>query len=347
MTLPSIAPNVSVEPTAARGPRVLFVLPGDGQGSSMIFARRQAECLAREGVEAPIFYLSSRTSPARLLREMLRFRAQIAGQRPDIVHAHFGTMTALFSALGCGRLPLVITYRGSDLNPAPASYGWKAKLRSSWGRLFSQLASLRARRIVCVSRRLSDRLWWRRDAVAILPSGVDADVFRPEPRLHARRLLGWSDADRVALFHAGRDAKIKRLDLALAAVSQARESVPSLRLEILDGSVPPAMVPRLMNAADCLLLTSASEGSPSVVQEALATNLPIVSVAVGDVEERLAGVEHSIVACPDARVLGRALALLVNPPRRSDGRKQLPQFCARRLARELKDIYGGILKERA
>jgi len=347
MTHPSIAPNVSREPAAARSLRVLFVLPGDGQGSSMIFARRQAECLAAEDVEAPIFYLGSRTSPNRLLREMIRFRSEIARLRPDVVHAHFGTMTALFSALGCGMLPLVITYRGSDLNPPPASYGWKAKLRATCGRLFSQLASLRARRVICVSRRLSNHLWWRRGEVAILPSGVDADVFRPEPRLPARRRLGWSDAERVALFHAGRDPKVKRLDLALAAVGQARRKVPSLRLEILDGSVSPAMVPLLMNAADCLLLTSVSEGSPSVVQEALASNLPIVSVAVGDVEERLAGVEHSIIASPDAAVLGRALAGLVDPPRRSDGRKKLPQFCAQRLARELNNIYGHILKGRA
>jgi teichuronic acid biosynthesis glycosyltransferase TuaC len=349
MTLRSLVPLTASEDAipAARSLRVLFVLPGDGQGSSMIFARRQAECLAAEGVEAPIFYLGSRTSPVRLLGEMVRFRSEIARQRPDVVHAHFGTMTALFSALGCGMLPLVITYRGSDLNPPPASYSWKAKLRATWGRLFSQLASLRARRIVCVSRRLSNHLWWRRGGVAILPSGVDADVFCPEPRLGARRRLGWSDAESVALFHAGRDSKVKRLDLALAAVSQARRKVPSLRLEILDGSVSPARIPLLMNAADCLLLTSVSEGSPSVVQEALASNLPILSVAVGDVEERLAGVDHSIIAIPDAAVLGRALARLVDPPRRSDGRKKLPQFCARRLARELKDIYREILKERA
>ena len=349
MTLRSLVPFTAGEDPnpAARRLRVLFVLPGDGQGSSMIFARRQAECLAAEGVEAPIFYLGSRTSPARLLGEMVRFRSEIARQRPDVIHAHFGTMTALFAALGCGTLPLVITYRGSDLNPPPASYCWKAKLRAACGRLLSQLASLRARRIVCVSRRLSNHLWWRRGGVAILPSGVDADVFRPEPRLGARRRLGWSDAETVALFHAGPDSKVKRLDLALAAVGHAHRKVPSLRLEILDGSVSPAAIPLLMNAADCLLLTSVSEGSPTVVQEALASNLPIVSVAVGDVEERLAGVEHSIVANADAGVLGLALARLVDPPRRSDGRKTLPQFCNRRLARELKDIYREILKERA
>jgi glycosyltransferase involved in cell wall biosynthesis len=323
----------------------LFVLPGDGQGSSMIFARRQAGSLAAEGVEVHIFYLGSRTSPARLLDELFRFRACIARHRPDAVHAHFGTMTALFAACGSGTLPLVITYRGSDLNPSPASYGWHAKLRAACGRLLSQLAALRARRIVCVSRQLRDRLWWRRSAVLIQPSGVDSDVFRPEPRSFSRRGLGWSDTERVALFHAGPDVKGKRLDLAEAAVREARRKVPSLRLEVLDGKVPPELVPRLMNAADCLLLTSVAEGSPNVVQEALASNLPIVSVAVGDVEERLRGVDHSTIALPDAGVLGRALARLVDPPRRSNGRQKIHEFCARRLARELKEIYRELAKE--
>lgn len=320
-------------------PRVLFVVPGDGQGSSMIFVRRQAESLVAEDIDVNLFYLGSRTSPRQLLAELFRFRTCVARFRPDVIHAHFGTVTALFAAFGCGTLPLVITYRGSDLNPAPASYRWRAKLRAACGRLFSQLAALRAQKIICVSRRLRDRLWWRGGVVAIQPSGVDSDVFRPEPRLPARRRLGWSDDESVALFHAGRDVRVKRLDLAQAAVDQARRKVPSLRLEILDGSVPSSLVPSLMNAADCLLLTSFSEGSPSVVQEALASNLPIVSVAVGDVEERLHGVDHSTVALPDAAALGVALARLVDPPRRSNGRQKSPEFCSRRLARELKEIY--------
>ncbi len=320
-------------------PRVLFVVPGDGQGSSMVFVRRQAESLAAGGMDVDLFYLGSRTSPLRLFREFFRFRNELGRFRPDVVHAHFGTVTAFFAACGCGTLPLVITYRGGDLNPPPASYPWPAKLRAAGGRLLSQLAALRARRIICVSRRLRGRLWWRRGSAAIQPSGVDTEVFRPEARSLARGRLCWSDAERVVLFHAGHDPLVKRLDLARDAVDQARRDVPSLRLETLDGNVPPSLVPSLMNAADCLLLTSVSEGSPTVVQEALASNLPIVSVAVGDVEERLEGVDHSTVASPDATVLGLELARLVDPPRRSNGRLKISEFCSRRLAAELTEMY--------
>ena len=39
------------------------------------------------------------------------------------------------------------------------------------------------------------------------------------------------------------------------------------------------------NSVDCLILTSFHEGSPNVIKEAMACNLPIVSTKVGDVEE--------------------------------------------------------------
>ncbi len=52
----------------------------------------------------------------------------------------------------------------------------------------------------------------------------------------------------------------------------------------------------LMCAADCLLLTSRSEGSPQVVKEAMACGCPIVSVDVGDVRERVEGIEGCYVA---------------------------------------------------
>lgn len=305
----------------------------------MIFVRRQAQSLAREGLEPALFYLASRTSPRSLLSEFRRFRAESARLRPVVVHAHFGTVTALFAALACGSLPLVITYRGSDLNPPPPSYRWRAKLRSGCGRLFSQIAALRAQRIVCVSRQLHRQLWWRQDIVTILPSGVDTEVFRPEPRSLARLRLGWDQNRRIALFNAGHDVQVKRLDLAIAAVEHARRTVPSLHLEILDGNVPAPLIPDMMNAADCLLLTSVCEGSPTVVQEALACNLPVVSVAVGDIEERLEGVCDCAVAVSDAAVLGHAIANAVNPPRRSNGRLKVAEFSARRIAAQLKEIY--------
>jgi teichuronic acid biosynthesis glycosyltransferase TuaC len=317
--------------------RVLFVIPGEAAGCSMIFARRLMESLMMQGVEVHAFFLRSRTSPVILIREWLRIRKDIARVRPSIVHAHFGSVTALFAALSAGRLPLVITYRGGDLNPAHGSL--RQRVRSLLAHVLSQAAALRATKVVCVSRQLRQRLWWRRGRAVILPSGVDPTVFFPEPRGSVRRRLGWLEEQPVAVFNAGHDPQVKRLDLALQAVDAARQRVPELRLEVLDGRVEPSEVPARMNAADCLLVTSDSEGSPTVVQEALACGLPIVSVEVGDVVERLTGVEHTRVVERSACALGEALADLASEPRRTDGRSKIGEFATPVIAARLRLLY--------
>jgi teichuronic acid biosynthesis glycosyltransferase TuaC len=319
-------------------PRILFVIPGPDTGSSMVFARRQAETLRAMGASVDVFYLKSRTSPRLLLREFLRFRRVLAETRPGIVHAHFGTMTAMFVAFSAGRIPVVVTYRGSDLNASSSTRG----VRSFIGRVLSQLGALRASWIVCVSCQLRERLWWRRSLASVLPSGVDARTFHPMNRNAARRTLGWPIEERIVLFNAGHDPRNKRLDLARAAAVIAARMLGSIRLEVLDGSVDPARMPLLMNASDCLLVTSDSEGSPTMVQEALACNLPIVSVDAGDIRERLAGVAETRIAQRDPGELAEALCELVHAPVRSDGRKRVHEFCSQRIAEELLRIYTSV-----
>ena len=313
--------------------RVLFVIPGEAQGSSMIFARRQAESLAREGVEVEMFHLRSRTSPWELAREGARFRRRVRSFDPQAIHAHFGTVTALFAAWAAPSTPLVITFRGSDLNVSRS-------LRSVAGQVLSQIAALRASRIVCVSRQLRERLWWRRGSVIILPSGVDPDVFCPEPRSAARGRLGWHDDERVVLFNAGHDPATKRLDLAREALALTQGLLARMRMEVMDGATAPARVPELFNAADCLLLTSDREGSPTVIQEALACNLPVISVDVGDTVERLRGVRRSAIVPREAAAIAIELARVLRKPMRSDGRRKVGEFSAQRIAGELCGIYG-------
>jgi glycosyltransferase involved in cell wall biosynthesis len=308
----------------------------------MVFARRQAATLVEQGFRVEVFDLQSRTSPRVLFEEFRRFRRAVRAFRPQVIHAHYGTVTAIFAALGAGFIPLVITYRGSDLNRVPSARG----LRPAAGRLLSQIAALRASRIVCVSRQLKSLLWWRHARVIILPSGVDPEVFRPAPRKTLRDELGWREEERVVLFNAGHDSRNKRLDLAELAVKETRQWVSSVRLEVLDGSVEPARVPAMMNAANCLLVTSDAEGSPTIVQEALATNLPVVSVDVGDIAERLEGVTCSCVAQRDPQALGRALAEVLNPPQRSDGRRKTEEFSSTRIVRELARLYHELLEEK-
>jgi len=72
----------------------------------------------------------------------------------------------------------------------------------------------------------------------------------------------------------------------------------------------------------------------------------VVSVDVGDVAERLEGVTYSYVTERSPHALGRALAQVLNPPRRSDGRSRAEECSSPRIARELGRLYREVLKER-
>jgi teichuronic acid biosynthesis glycosyltransferase TuaC len=106
--------------------------------------------------------------------------------------------------------------------------------------------------------------------------------------------------------------------------------------------VPPEQIPTLLSAADCLLLTSSVEGSPNVVKEALACNLPVVSTDVGDVSKLLSDVRPSAVCPPDASELARALLECVDPPQRSNGRAMTAALDEDEIAARLLSIYRSV-----
>ncbi len=314
--------------------RVLYLFPGEADGSAMIFAKKQVAAVREAGVVSETFCLESRTDLTQVRRESQRLRDAVASFRPDLVHAQYGTMTALFASLAT-TVPLVITFRGSDLNPAPSD-PW---LRSMVRRWLSQCAALKAARIICVSERLKRRLWWARDRAVVLPSGVDTDLFFPRSQPEARRELEWELHERIVLFNAGMSPAVKRLDLAQAAVNEAAKQCGRMRLVVLDGLVPHRTVAAMLNGADCLLLTSDWEGSPTIVQEALACNLPVVSVDVGDVRERLAGVTPSRIVERTPQALAQGLADILAGPGRSNGHASIVQVAQDHIARQTVALY--------
>lgn len=314
--------------------RVLFVVPASPLKASMVFARREIASLQRCGVVCETFLLTTRSSLWILLRQWRELRKAIRFFRPHVIHAQYGTVTAFLSCLSS--VPAVfVTYYGSDLNPSP-SVPW---LRSLGGRLLSQLASLAAAQIICVSEQLRTRLWWRKNRAIVIPTGVDTEVFYPRSRDEARAELGWGNAEPVVLFNAGGDPRIKRLDLAQAAVSAVGRICGEVRFVVLNGDVAPEYIPAMMNAADCLLLTSDWEGSPNVVKEAMACNLPVVAVDAGDVRQRLEGVWPSRIVERNANALGEALAGILMLHQRSNGSTKVRDLSSAVIAQRIISLY--------
>jgi glycosyltransferase involved in cell wall biosynthesis len=146
------------------------------------------------------------------------------------------------------------------------------------------------------------------------------------------------------IFDEGHAPVRKGLKFLQSAIHVAEQSVGPIRLVILDGSVRPEMVPCHLNASDCLALASVFEGSPNVVKEALACNVPVVATDVGDVSERLEEVFPSRVVKRDVVEFANALVEVLLDGRRSNGRQRVEICSLPRVAEAIRSVYESSLR---
>ena len=314
--------------------------PPDRPGYTTTFIRRQVEFLQAAGVEVDVFHFTSAMRPANYLRAWIGARRRTARDRYDIVHAQFGQsgLVALPT-----RLPLVVTFRGDDLQ---GIVGRNLRITPA-GKVLQQLSRMVARSAdacIVVSEHMKAFLP-RSVSAHVIPSGLDLDQFRPIPREEARARLGLPLDKRLVLFVGNPAVERKRYPLAREAVDILKRSLPADLM--VAWSVRHRDVPLWMNACDALVFTSMQEGSPNAVKEALACDLPVVSVPVGDVAQRIGGVAGCEL-CPDEKPesIAAALERVLRRGIRAAGRAAVQDLDERRLAQQVIDVYRSVLGAR-
>lgn len=155
-----------------------------------------------------------------------------------------------------------------------------------------------------------------------IPTGIDFAAFQPAREREAVRQELGIEPKTFAVLMVGIIRGVKRHEIALRAFSQLRERHPDSML-LLAGDGPMRIdmerlaaelqlgnsirflghredVPDLLLAADCLLLTSRSEGVPQAVTQAMGSGLPVVATAVGGVPELISDGETGILVPPES-----------------------------------------------
>jgi len=325
--------------------RVLMITsewPKPGVNVTSHFIKRQAEFLAAAGVDLDVFPFKGAKNPLNYLKAWREIRNKLRHGNYDLIHAQFGQSGLLGLPK---RVPMVVTFRGSDLLGTVNERSGGYLRRSAIHQWFSRIVAAQADEVIVVSPHMKSYLPSSVEA-HVIPSGIDFDFFRRTDKAAARKRLGLPADEKLVLFVGRPAAKRKRHELAKQAIETLNKSMPA-RL-IIAWRVPHTDMPLYMSACDALAFTSMQEGSPNVVKEALACDLPVVSVAVGDVPERLRGLQGCEL-CSDDRpeTIAAALGRVLSNNERIAGRESVKTLDENLTTAKVLSIYESVLARHA
>ena len=307
----------------------------------IVNADTQMHSIQQKGIDVIYGHLSDRRTIKALWRAGWRLRKVCKEEKVDIVHVFWGNTTAFMTTLFSPK-PVVISFSGSDLIGSVDAKG-EITNGGKVSRLLSQLAGLMATRIITKSEDMKRHLWSnsRKKATAI-PNGLNLEKFSPQDIKRARLHLGWDMNKKYIIFFDGGGAVVKDTPLARQAFDIVNVKMPHAELMILKGIVHDEL-PYYYNAADAMLITSFHEGSNNSLKEARACNLPIVSVNVGDVSERLQNVSNTyVVDNRNAVDIADKLILVLQSNARSNGSAYSQDVSLDTIADKIINVYKSI-----
>jgi teichuronic acid biosynthesis glycosyltransferase TuaC len=328
--------------------RVLFVTnmwPEEERPWYGNYIHSQAQSLLARGLDLDILVMRGHASRWEYARGAGRVLARNLSSHYSVIHAHYG-YSGMVARLDL-RAPLVISYCGDDLlgTPDPARPTRMRPRSRALAAAFAQVGRVASATITkskAMERRLPRSIRGRNH---VIPNGVDLEAFAPMDQRAARQSLGWPQDERVALFVGNPRDPRKNYPLAAGACSAASRTCPGLLLRVAHG-VDPQVISLYMNAADVLVFPSLSEGSPNVIKEAMACELPIVATPVGDVPERLGGVAGCAVVPHDERVFAAAIEACLGHGRSPEARAAVAALSMERIAERVEQLYRSVAQRR-
>ncbi|MEJ5200770.1 MAG: glycosyltransferase [Anaerolineales bacterium] len=281
--------------------RVLVItnqLPTPGHPATTTSIARQINSIRAQGVQVDVLEIGGISFFKYFLSlpKIWRRLSQV-----DLLHAHYGY---------CGwvarlqfRRPVVVTFMGSDVLGARVESG-RMKFFSYIEIFLNKILARLVDAVIVMTEQMAQQLKPVRSHV--ISYGIDVERFHPMDKRRCREQLGWDQNRRYILFPANPDDPNKNFLMAREVFEQLKGRMNEPMEMVALKGVLADHVPLYMNACDLMLMVSHSEGSPNVVKEAMACNLPIVGVAVGDTAELLNSVpgyrvvERSVNAVTDA-----------------------------------------------
>lgn len=287
----------------------------------------QVEAMKARGMDVDVMHVN-RYRGKRVYFETAwkLFLLSFQPRRYDIIHTYYGHCG--FLALLQFKYPVVATFLGSDLlHPRDAMIG--------------KIASRFANGVIVQSEEMKHAS--NRADACIVPFGLNTRLFTPLPMEEARRELGLALDEKLVLFPWNPARPVKRFDLVQESIEIVRQRYEQVKvLTIYDQ--PHEIVAKYMNACDVMILVSNHEGSPMALREAMACNLPIVSVDVGDVRELIKNVDGCYLCKQEPVDIAEKLCMALERCKRTCGSQIIKRADAAWGAEQVIRLYERVLE---
>jgi glycosyltransferase involved in cell wall biosynthesis len=317
------------------------------------------------GVHKKILHFWRKTEVLEwLLKARFYYRRLLRQSRYDLAHAFFGFPTGYLCLQTAGKLPYIISLRGSDVPGYNVRLGIDYKLLSPLFRRIWESAAA----IVANSQGLAELAGkFMPDLdIGVIANGVDTQIFYPGPAK--------SMAQPVKVLTVCRLISRKRIKLLIESIVSAKALGIDIQLDIAGegnltaelkrltekvgvaacvnflGRVPVEKMPQFYRDNDIFVMSSAHEGMSNAMLEAMASGLPIVTTRCEGTEELIAN-NGIIVERPDAKDIAVAIKRLVQDEQAYAGmsaaaRERAKLFSWHSVAQRYLDCYREVKKQK-
>ncbi len=372
---------------ASRDPAIIEI-PRDALSVGAKISRRIENALGREDFAFPASHrlLSFLPKPPDIVHAHnlhgryfdLRALPALSLERPLVLTLHDAWLLSGHCAhsfgcerwkAGCGRCPDLTIY--PDIAADGTAFNWRRK-RGIYA----------ASRLNVVTpcewlmKRVRESILDRGIAHSrIIPNGVDLGAFRPAEKTALRKKLGlpedaavitaslpygekniWRDYPGTlnALDALGADAALPAIYFLALGMEGRRIERGKLTIVPVPYLTDRAKLAEHYQAADLLLHAARADTFPTVILEALACGVPVVTTATGGIPEQIAHGETGFITPPgDSRALAAAAAkIIADRPLREQLAKAArlsaeSRFDRRRMIQEYVSLYGELLETQA
>lgn len=301
--------------------RVIFVSSGKEDNKVSPIIECQGRSLITNGINIS-FYTINNKGFWGYLKHIRDLRIFLKDGSYDIIHAHYG-LTAWVCIFARKKEKLLVSLMGDDIlgsNKKNGTITISSKIIATVNKLLTKYIYDYA---IVKSEEMKNMMWSKN--VAIIPNGVDLEIFKPIPYEEAIKNIHINSKSEIqAYFFSNPDREEKNFSLAKSLIDELK-SVYSIELYAIH-NVQQIQLVNYYNAANFIIMTSFHEGSPNVIKEAMACNCPIISTDVGDVRWVIGETEGCMISSFDRYEFNLKLIKIIEYSKyhkRTNGRQRI------------------------